>query len=56
MGDFQDVNTNAGMKQLMTRHAAVACYSGPACTYYGDEIGDKSGNGNPDNKARTQAA
>ncbi len=53
VGDFQDVNTDAGMKQLMTRHAAVACYSGPACTYYGDEIGDKSGNGNPDNKART---
>ena len=37
----------------MTRHAAVAAYSGPTCTYYGDEIGDKSGNGNADNKART---
>ncbi len=37
----------------MPRHAAVACYSGPTCTYYGDEIGDKRGNGNPDNWART---
>ena len=37
----------------MTRHAAVACYNGPAINYYGDEIGDKSGNGNADNKART---
>lgn len=48
VGDF--VSSTEG---LMTRHAAVACYSGPTCTYYGDEIGDKSGNGNPDNKART---
>lgn len=48
-----DINTESGMKQLMTRHAAVACYSGPAINYYGDEIGDKSGNGNADNKART---
>lgn len=48
VGDF--VTSTEG---LMTRHAAVACYSGPTCTYYGDEIGDKSGNGNPDNKART---
>lgn len=51
VGDFVDVNSRP--EELMTRHAAVACYSGPACTYYGDEIGDKSGNGNPDNKART---
>lgn len=51
VGDFVDVNSRP--EQLMTRHAAVAAYSGPACTYYGDEIGDKSGNGNPDNKART---
>ncbi len=48
-----DINTESGVKQLMTRHAAVACYSGPAINYYGDEIGDKSGNGNADNKART---
>ncbi len=51
VGDFVDVNSKP--KELMTRHAAVAAYSGPACTYYGDEIGDKSGNGNADNKART---
>lgn len=51
VGDFVDVNSKP--KELMTRHAAVAAYSGPTCTYYGDEIGDKSGNGNPDNKART---
>ena len=51
VGDAVDVNSRP--KELMTRHAAVAAYSGPACTYYGDEIGDKSGNGNPDNKART---
>lgn len=51
VGDFVDVNSRP--KELMTRHAAVASYSGPACTYYGDEIGDKSGNGNADNKART---
>lgn len=51
VGDFVDVNSRP--KELMTRHAAVAAYSGPACTYYGDEIGDKSGNGNADNKART---
>ena len=37
----------------MTRHAAVAAYSGPTCTLYGDEIGDKSGNGYNDNKSRT---
>lgn len=48
-----DINTESGVKQLMTRHAAVACYNGPAINYYGDEIGDKSGNGNADNKART---
>ncbi len=51
VGDFVDVNSRP--EELMTRHAAVAAYSGPTCTYYGDEIGDKSGNGNPDNKART---
>ncbi len=51
VGDFVDVAS--APQQLMTRHAAVAAYSGPACTYYGDEIGDKSGNGNADNKART---
>lgn len=51
VGDFVDVNSSP--EQLMTRHAAVAAYSGPTCTYYGDEIGDRSGNGNPDNKART---
>ncbi len=51
VGDFVDVNS--APKELMTRHAAVAAYTGPACTYYGDEIGDKSGNGNADNKART---
>ncbi len=51
VGDFVDVNSRP--EELMARHAAVAAYSGPTCTYYGDEIGDKSGNGNPDNKART---
>lgn len=51
VGDVVDVNTSP--EKLMTRHAAVAAYSGPTCTYYGDEIGDKSGNGNADNKART---
>lgn len=51
VGDKVDVNSSP--EQLMTRHAAVAAYSGPTCTYYGDEIGDKSGNGNADNKART---
>ncbi len=51
VGDFVDVESTP--EKLMTRHAAVACYSGPACTYYGDEIGDKSGDGNADNKART---
>lgn len=51
VGDAVDVNSSP--EKLMTRHAAVAAYSGPTCTYYGDEIGDKSGNGNPDNKART---
>lgn len=55
IGDYVDVNSNP--KGLMARHAAVAAYSGPTCTYYGDEIGDKSGkasgNGNPDNWART---
>lgn len=51
VGDFVDVNSKTN--QLITRHAAVAAYSGPTCTYYGDEIGDKSGNGNADNKART---
>lgn len=51
VGDFVDVETSP--EKLMTRHAAVAAYSGPAITYYGDEIGDKSGNGNEDNKART---
>lgn len=53
IGDSQNINTEAGLKGLMTRHAAVACFSGPVCTYYGDEIGDVSGNGNSDNKART---
>lgn len=47
------MDVNSKPKELMTRHAAVAAYSGPACTYYGDEIGDKSGNGYNDNKART---
>ncbi|MDE6576821.1 MAG: chitobiase/beta-hexosaminidase C-terminal domain-containing protein, partial [Muribaculaceae bacterium] len=55
VGDYVDINSNP--KGLMTRHAAVAAYSGPTCTYYGDEIGDKSGklnnNGNSDNWART---
>lgn len=51
VGDFADVNSRTN--ELITRHAAVAAYSGPTCTYYGDEIGDKSGNGNADNKART---
>lgn len=41
VGDTSDVNS--APEQLMTRHAAVACYSGPTCTYYGDEIGDKCG-------------
>lgn len=51
VGDFVDVNSRPN--ELITRMAAVAAYSGPTCTYYGDEIGDKSGNGNADNKART---
>lgn len=51
VGDF--VNINSDVEGLMARHAAVACYSGPTCTYYGDEIGDKRGNGNSDNWART---
>lgn len=51
VGDFVDVNSKPN--ELITRHAAVAAYSGPTCTYYGDEIGDKSGNGNADNKGRT---
>ncbi len=51
LGDAVDINSKT--KELMTRHAAVAAYSGPTCTYYGDEIGDKSGNGNPDNLGRT---
>lgn len=51
VGDFVDVKSRP--EELMTRHAATAAYSGPVCLYYGDEIGDKSGNGNPDNKART---
>lgn len=51
VGDFVDINSD--VEGLMARHAAVACYSGPTCTYYGDEIGDKRGNGNPDNWART---
>ena len=51
VGDIVDVNSSP--EKLMARHAAVASYSGPAITYYGDEIGDKSGNGNSDNKART---
>lgn len=51
VGDAVDINSSP--EKLMTRHAAVAAYSGPTCTYYGDEIGDKSGNGNADNKART---
>lgn len=51
VGDYVDISSRP--KELMTRHAAVAAYSGPTCTYYGDEIGDKSGNGNEDNKART---
>lgn len=51
VGDFVDIGSRP--KELMTRHAAVAAYSGPTCTYYGDEIGDKSGNGYNDNKART---
>ena len=55
VGDYADVN--ADPTKLMARHAAVAAYTGPTCTYYGDEIGDKSGkhqgNGNPDNWART---
>lgn len=41
VGDRVKVETEP--EKLMTRHAAVAAYSGPACTYYGDEIGDKSG-------------
>lgn len=52
VGDVADVNT--APEKLMTRHAAVACYSGPTCTYYGDEIGDKCGSGGgSDNHART---
>ena len=51
VGDIVDVNSSP--EKLMARHAAVASYSGPAITYYGDEIGDKSGNGNSDNKVRT---
>ncbi|MDE6299745.1 MAG: chitobiase/beta-hexosaminidase C-terminal domain-containing protein [Muribaculaceae bacterium] len=51
VGDFVDINSRP--QELMARHAAVAAYSGPTCTYYGDEIGDKSGNGYNDNKART---
>lgn len=51
VGDAVDINSSP--EKLMARHAAVAAYSGPTCTYYGDEIGDKSGNGNEDNKART---
>lgn len=51
VGDFVDINSD--VEGLMARHAAVACYSGSTCTYYGDEIGDKRGNGNPDNWART---
>lgn len=51
VGDFVDINSD--VEGLMARHAAVACYSGPTCTYYGDEIGDKRGNGNSDNWART---
>lgn len=51
VGDVVDVNSKPN--ELMTRHAATAAYSGPVCLYYGDEIGDKSGNGNNDNKART---
>ncbi len=51
VGDAVDIDN--ATEQLMARHAAVACYSGPACTYYGDEIGDKRGDGNPDNWART---
>ncbi|MDE5869075.1 MAG: chitobiase/beta-hexosaminidase C-terminal domain-containing protein, partial [Muribaculaceae bacterium] len=55
IGDYVDINSEP--QKLMARHAAVAAYSGPTCTYYGDEIGDKSGkadkNGNPDNWART---
>lgn len=51
VGDTSDVNS--APEQLMTRHAAVACYSGPTCTYYGDEIGDKCGVSASDNHART---
>lgn len=52
VGDKVDINNNP--RGLMLRHAAVAAYSGPTCTYYGDEIGDKSGpGGNPDNWSRT---
>ncbi|MDE6683425.1 MAG: hypothetical protein K2J87_08370, partial [Muribaculaceae bacterium] len=55
IGDYADVNSEP--QKLMARHAAVSAYSGPTCTYYGDEIGDKSGkhqnNGNKDNWART---
>lgn len=51
-GDKIDVNSK--VEELMTRHAAVAAYSGPTCTYYGDEIGDKSGSGCSDgDKSRT---
>ncbi|MBD5301540.1 MAG: hypothetical protein HDS16_00850 [Bacteroides sp.] len=51
VGDYVDINSNP--KGLMTRHAAVAAYSGPTCTYYGDEIGDKCGDGYSDNHSRT---
>lgn len=39
--------------ELMLRYAVLANYSGPVTFYYGDEWGDVSGNGNPDNKGRT---
>lgn len=52
VGDYVDVNSKPN--ELITRHAAVAAYSGPVCTYYGDEIGDKRGQGgNSDNWSRT---
>ncbi|MDE5887896.1 MAG: chitobiase/beta-hexosaminidase C-terminal domain-containing protein [Muribaculaceae bacterium] len=55
IGDYADVNSEP--QKLMARHAVVAASTGPTCTYYGDEIGDKSGkathNGNADNWART---
>lgn len=43
-------------EQLMTRHAALAAYSGPCTVYYGDEFGDQSkhtSGGAPDNISRT---